>query len=495
MTPMRTRFLLGWAIVLAIAVGSIALAFAVRADDRADFADDQEMLAERSARQAETVVALSIRQLATAAAFYQAGGAISDREFEVVARSLLRDHGFGATTRVLRVPHERRASFERRQGFYVTERDGPRLRRARRRSHYLPIVNAAAPGDLEIGVLGHDLRATPARVAVLRRARDSGRPAVSPIVPLLVNRGGGIVVYHPVYRDRAPTRNVAERRAALVGFAGGSFRVLDLANAAASAAPEGVDMQLIENGRVMVGPKRALEGAASSPIEIADRAWLLVVRDPAGPGGSLPPAIALVGLALAAVLGSLVFAWSRSERMQELQRLASHDPLTGLSNRRRFEEELRRELARSRREGRPGALLMLDIDDFKGVNDTFGHPAGDRVIVEIAGVLSGRIRESDVLARLGGDEFAVVLPNCDEARARHVAESISTAVREHELAENGGRRVTVSIGITTFGADSREDFDTVLSAGDNAMYEAKGAGRDTIRVYGSVGRAEAMTER
>lgn len=481
---MRTRFLLGWAIVVAIAAGSVALAFAVRADDRDQFERSQQALADRSARQAEAVVALSIRQLATASAFYQADEAISDHEFDVVARSLLRDRGFSATTRVQRVPGARRAAFERAQGFYVTEEHGGRMRRAARRAEYYPVVNAAGPGDREIGALGHDLRSDPVRATVLADARDSGGPAVTPIVPLLLSRGSGIVVYYPIYRDRAPVRSVAQRRAALVGFAGGSFRALDLANAAAGATPDDVEMQLLENGRVMVGPKGSLEDATSAPVRIADRTWTLVLHDPSGPGNSFPLAIALIGLALAAMLGSLIFVWSRSERMQELQRLASHDSLTGLKNRRRFEEDLRTELARSRRERQPGALLMLDIDDFKSVNDTLGHPAGDRVIEEISRVLGSRMRETDVLARLGGDEFAIVLPNTDEARARHVAEAIATAVREYELAENGGRRVTVSIGVTQFGNGGSDDFDTVLSAADNAMYGAKGAGRDTIRVYG-----------
>jgi diguanylate cyclase (GGDEF)-like protein len=490
---MRTRFLLGWAIVVALAAGSVALAFAVRADDRDQFERSEQTLADRSARQAEAVVALSIRQLATASAFYQADESVSDHEFDVVARSLLRDRGFSATTRIVRVPDPRRAAFERTQGFYVTEGHG-RMRRAARRGEYYPVVNAAGPGDREIGALGHDLRSDPVRASVLADARDSGRPSVTPIVPLLLSRGSGVVVYYPIYRDRAPVRSVAQRRTALAGFAGGSFRALDLANAAAGATPDDVEMQLLENGRVMVGPKGTLEDAASSPVRIADRTWTLVLRDPSGPGNSFPLAIGLIGLALAAMLGSLIFVWSRSERMQELQRLASHDSLTGLKNRRRFEEDLRTELARSRRERQPGALLMLDIDDFKGVNDTLGHPAGDRVIEEISRVLSDRIRETDVLARLGGDEFAIVLPGTDEARARHVAEAIATAVREHELAENGGRRVTVSIGVTQFGNGGSDDFDTVLSAADNAMYGAKGAGRDTIRVYdhasaGAAGRA------
>ena len=141
--------------------------------------------------------------------------------------------------------------------------------------------------------------------------------------------------------------------------------------------------------------------------------------------------MAVFGVSLAALLGALVLIWTRNERMRELQRQASQDPLTGLKNRRRFEEDLRTELARSRREGTTGALLMLDLDNFKQVNDTLGHPIGDRVIEEIAGVLGGRTRETDVLARLGGDEFAIVLPHCDAAEAQQVAETIATAIREH----------------------------------------------------------------
>jgi diguanylate cyclase (GGDEF)-like protein len=224
-------------------------------------------------------------------------------------------------------------------------------------------------------------------------------------------------------------------------------------------------------------------------VRIADRSWLLVVRDPNRPGVSLPVLIAIVGISLAALLGALVLVWSRNERMQELRRQASQDPLTGLKNRRRFGEDLRAELARSRRDGSSGAVLMLDLDNFKQVNDTLGHPIGDRVIADIAMVLHGRMRETDVVARLGGDEFGIVLPRCDEAEARAVATEIATAIREHAPSEEGVPPITASIGIALFGADPESSLESLLIDADAAMYEAKRGGRDSVRL--AAGKAPA----
>jgi diguanylate cyclase (GGDEF)-like protein len=300
-------------------------------------------------------------------------------------------------------------------------------------------------------------------------------------MPLLIG-GDGINVYRPVYRDGAPIATVAERRRALIGFAAGAFRIDDLAAAAVAAIPEDVDVQLRAGRHTIVGPRENLEDTASAPITIADRTWLLVVHDPNRPDILLPILMAVVGVALAALLGALVLFWSRNERMQELQRLADHDSLTGLKNRRRFEEDLRTELARSRREGRTGALLMLDLDEFKTVNDTLGHPMGDRVIEEIAGVLNRRTRETDVLARIGGDEFAIVLPNCETTEAHAVAETITTAIREHVPQPEGAPQITASIGVAMFGKGTEASFDSVMADADAAMYEAKQGGRDGVRL-------------
>jgi len=168
----------------------------------------------------------------------------------------------------------------------------------------------------------------------------------------------------------------------------------------------------------------------------------------------------------------------------ELGYLADHDPLTGLLNRRGFMRELNDRLAQARRYGGGGAILFLDIDDFKHVNDTLGHSVGDEAIVSVANALEQRVRATDVCARLGGDEFGVLLPTGILAEAETVAQNLLQVVRDLDpLMLASGRRLTVSIGMAVFGQPSTElSADDVLIEADLAMYEAKEAGKDRYRV-------------
>jgi diguanylate cyclase (GGDEF)-like protein len=481
---MRLRFWIGLAAVLLIAAGSVAAALIVSADDSADFHASQRDEAIRAAHQAESVAGLSVGQLSSAAAFFQAERTFSEHEFDIVAKPLLERGALSGTAFIQRLPNSERAAFERRHGVPVFEPGPNGPRKARTRPVYYPIVYAitnlggAAP-------IGYDLGADPNRAPFLRRARDHGRPVATPPVKLLIG-GIGINIYRPVYRDGAPTATVAQRRAALIGFAAGAFRVADLAQAAISTVPNAVDVQLRIDRNDVVGYQGKLEDAANAPIQIADRTWLLVVRDPNRPDISLPLLLAVIGIALAALLGALILVWSRNERMRELEREADQDPLTGLKNRRRFEEDLKMAMARGRREGTTGAVLMLDLDHFKQVNDTHGHPAGDQLIREVADVLRERSRESDVLARLGGDEFAVVLPRCSLAEAHVVGEAIAAAIRAHQPAEEGVEPLTASVGVAMFGDHPRTSIASVISEADTAMYAAKDDGRDGVRVFDSV---------
>jgi diguanylate cyclase (GGDEF)-like protein/PAS domain S-box-containing protein len=167
---------------------------------------------------------------------------------------------------------------------------------------------------------------------------------------------------------------------------------------------------------------------------------------------------------------------------RELGYLADHDPLTGLLNRRGFVRALTDQIALARRYGGGGAVLFLDIDDFKHVNDTLGHSVGDQVINDVAHAVGQRLRETDVFARLGGDEFGVLVPHATVSDAETLSESLLQTVRDlNAVALGGGRRVTMSIGIGDF-RDPVEDLtpDDVLIDSDLAMYAAKEAGKDRI---------------
>jgi diguanylate cyclase (GGDEF)-like protein/PAS domain S-box-containing protein len=178
----------------------------------------------------------------------------------------------------------------------------------------------------------------------------------------------------------------------------------------------------------------------------------------------------------------------------QLQYLADHDPVAGLYNRRRFEQELARRLSYAARYGTSGAVLALDLDNFKYVNDTMGHKAGDEVIASVARNIKDRIREGDTLARLGGDEFAVLLPEANLEHAQSTARTIIDAVRSQAVRAGGQQlRVTTSVGITTFG--NREvDGEALLVEADMAMYDAKGAGRNRFAIYTPMAVREAQIE-
>ncbi|HWR87165.1 MAG TPA: EAL domain-containing protein, partial [Acidiferrobacterales bacterium] len=168
---------------------------------------------------------------------------------------------------------------------------------------------------------------------------------------------------------------------------------------------------------------------------------------------------------------------------EQLIYLAERDSLTGLYNRHRFQMELGRMLAETERRQTQGALLFFDLDEFKYINDTFGHRAGDAMLIRVAGEVGALVRRNEVLARLGGDEFAVLLPDADEAQAVQLAERIIRAVSQIPFRfEQQNLRLTTSLGIALYpqhGSDTEE----LVARADAAMYQAKDAGKNAWRIY------------
>lgn len=173
---------------------------------------------------------------------------------------------------------------------------------------------------------------------------------------------------------------------------------------------------------------------------------------------------------------------------------ASHDALTGLINRREFDNRLHEAVQAARHEGARHSLLYVDLDQFKLVNDTCGHPAGDRLIRDITGLLQTRVRASDTIARLGGDEFGVLLDSCSIEQASLIAESVRQAVRDYRFVwGSASLSVGASIGVVEIGPET-ESAATVLSAADIACYAAKDQGRNRIHVYDGGGTATRHRE-
>ena len=171
---------------------------------------------------------------------------------------------------------------------------------------------------------------------------------------------------------------------------------------------------------------------------------------------------------------------SESVRVETFSRLANLDALTGICNRRRFDEELRSRLASAVRYGTELAVVLIDLDRFKPINDAYGHPAGDAVLIAVARLLQDRTRSSDMVARLGGDEFAALLDHTSPDGARTCAENLLVQISSLAVAfEGASLKIGASIGIATFPLDGVSPAE-LFDAADRALYRAKHAGRGQV---------------
>lgn len=161
----------------------------------------------------------------------------------------------------------------------------------------------------------------------------------------------------------------------------------------------------------------------------------------------------------------------------KLETLAVTDGLTGLKNRRAFKENLSIQIALINRSPSPLSLLLIDVDHFKNINDTFGHPIGDEYLIQVANILRENSRDSDFVARYGGEEFAIILPATDKLSALLTAEKFRNAVESSAWAETA---ITISVGASTFTPKAIGDQRLLISLADQALYQAKNRGRNRV---------------
>jgi diguanylate cyclase (GGDEF)-like protein len=189
-------------------------------------------------------------------------------------------------------------------------------------------------------------------------------------------------------------------------------------------------------------------------------------------------------------------ALAKAEKTEaELRYIADHDSLTGLLDRRRFRAELDTFVSFSARYGGQGAVMIIDIDGLKAINDSLGHHAGDNLIRHVAAIMRERVRTTDIVARLSGDEFAVLMPQTDTEGALQLGEDLRAQVAEHAAAGLDTDQATISVGITMFGGERGIGAEAILVAADQAMYRAKEDGRNQIALFQDPGEPQRQQRR
>jgi diguanylate cyclase (GGDEF)-like protein len=212
----------------------------------------------------------------------------------------------------------------------------------------------------------------------------------------------------------------------------------------------------------------------------------LVMLGPPKSGGVLGIGGPALGILIWFLFAAVTLAWALARTLTRLHRRVAEqavtDPLTGLWNRRHMAETLEREVNRAGRFGHPISLIILDVDDFKTINDREGHLQGDLVLEQVAGVVREGTRSIDVAARYGGDELAVILVETDREGALIVGERLADSMREMEvpLRDGGSMGVTISLGVATI-PDSADGLESLVDAADRALLRAKRAGKNQIR--------------
>jgi diguanylate cyclase (GGDEF)-like protein len=374
-----------------------------------------------------------------------------------------------------------------------------------KRDFYTSIVYIEPFNERNQRAFGYDMYTEPARRAAMARARDSGEPAVTAKVTLVQEANTdvqpGFLMYTPVYRKDLPHETEQERRAALQGWVYAPFRMNDFMRelaseyeddldievyAAAEASPE--SMLFDSSGLTNMGSTRL---SSTEHIRVGDKVWTLIIN--ASPAfeharrSDRPQLVLQAGISISLMIALLIWLFldDRARALQaahQAMQLALYDALTGLPNRKLLDERLRVAMAHARRHNMRLALLFIDLDKFKPVNDNFGHAYGDLLLKEVAKRLNNCMRESDTASRLGGDEFVALLSEIeDEEAAVFVANKILSALTTPYDIAGHTFDISASIGIAIFpwhGIDGK----SLMKQADLAMYEAKNNGRSTVRV-------------
>jgi len=372
------------------------------------------------------------------------------------------------------------------------------------RSVYAPAVYVEPLAGRNARLLGFDLRTDDASAQAMARAAESGDVAVSGRAmgagdfARALPGGATFFMYAPLYHDSVRVIARQDRPPALAGFAFLELRMNELMR---GILDEGVlsvlDMRIHDEGReddagLLIDTRAAWRGpgSAGAPrfertarLLLPGRTWSVsFVSRPefdAAVENDRPWVILVAGMAGSVIVFVLTAALVAT--LNRAHHLSMRDPLTGLFNRRYLDETMERELQRARREGAPIGAILLDLDHFKHLNDTFGHNAGDYVLERTGELLSHATRGSDIACRFGGEEFALILPGATLENTRKRAEAIRASFEALDLVYAGRRLAPLSLsaGVSAL-PPGAEQWISVLQEADKALYAAKEGGRNRV---------------
>lgn len=397
----------------------------------------------------------------------------------------------------------------RRKGFtdYVIEPPGDR-------EIYAPIVQREPYVGRNRAPIGTDVWGNVARRQAMEKARDSGMPALSGLVQLVVDRDAepapGFIMYLPIYANGESRASLTQRRAHLIGWVYAAFRMNDFMASLYVKPEPGLAFDIYDGAdpteaslmyRVGGGISQQMKNAnptlsAFEYMVVAGRTWTLALSTldtfDARISRDMARVIGVAGIGLSLMLALLswfmVNGRARAMRMaaemtEELRHMAQHDVLTGLPNRALFHDRVQQELAYAKRHGGRFALVFLDLDNFKPINDNYGHAVGDLLLQEAAKRLQKALRASDSVGRIGGDEFVVLL---GDLTGTDTVLGLAERLR-HEIGlpyrVDPGRELLIScsLGVAVYPEDGADEI-TLTRKADEAMYEAKDQGRDKVQM-------------
>lgn len=377
------------------------------------------------------------------------------------------------------------------------------------REVYVPIVQREPYVGRNRAPLGSDVWLDAERRSALEKARDSGLAAISDKLRLKSDGDSGappaFIMYLPIYARGQPHDSVEMRRAHLVGWVYAAFHMNDFMASLYGTQPPGLTLAVYDGAdaseanllyRSAGGDPAQRSGvSADEYMVVAGHNWTLSLstqkafENRYGHGIETVSAGAgiVLSLLLATVAWLMVNGRDRALRLaeamtEELRHMAQHDPLTNLPNRALFNDRLNQELARATRRHGRFAMLFLDLDHFKPVNDNFGHAVGDQVLRQAAMRLRNSVRAADTVGRIGGDEFVVLMAQLSDSDSiLALAEKLREALRQPFVIDGHELSISCSIGVAVYPEDGTDAM-TLTKGADDAMYRAKEAGRNCVQL-------------